>query len=74
MIYDYVWEMLTTLFLDPEGLTSELILFYEIFAIFISAMIFRLMLSPIFYLFRIAAAQYRAIMPKEKIRSRNFKD
>jgi hypothetical protein len=72
MIYDYVYDLITTLFIDITLLSDNVAFFLELFMVLLSAYIFRLMLSPIFYLFRISAAQYRSIMPKEKIRSRRF--
>ena len=75
MIYDYVYEFITTLFIDPELLSSEGQLFLEMLMIFLAAVIFRFMLSPIGFMFKIAAAQFKAIGgPKTRVRARNFYD
>ena len=75
MIYEYVYELITTLFIDPELLSAEGQLFLEFLMIFLAAIIFRFMLSPVAFLFKIAAAQYKAIGgPKTRIRARNFYD
>lgn len=75
MIYDYVHELITTLFIDPTMLSAEGQLFLELLMIYLAALVFRFMLAPIGFLFRIAAAQYKAIGgPKTRIRARNFYD
>ena len=72
MIYEYIYELLNTLFIDSSLLSVEAYFLFELMTMFLSALILRLMLSPVFYLFRIASAQYRAILPKQKIRTRDF--
>ena len=75
MIYEYVYDLITTLFIDPTLLSDQGALFLEFLMIFLAATIFRFMLSPIAFLFKIAAAQYKAIGgPKTRIRARNFYD
>lgn len=75
MIYDYVYELITTLFVDPELLSAEGQMFLELLMLFLAAVIFRFMLSPVGFLFKIAAAQWKAIGgPKTRVRARNFYD
>jgi hypothetical protein len=75
MIYDYVYELITTLFVDPTLLSAEGQMFLELLMLFLAAVIFRFMLSPIGFLFKIAAAQWKAIGgPKTRVRARNFYD
>ena len=75
MIYDYVYSFITTLFIDPTLLSAEGQLFLEMLMIFLAAVIFRFMLSPVGFLFKIASAQFKAIGgPKTRIRARNFYD
>lgn len=75
MIYDYVYSFITTLFIDPTLLSAEGQLFLEMLMIFLAAVVFRFMLSPVGFLFKIAAAQFKAIGgPKTRIRARNFYD
>lgn len=75
MIYDYVYDLITTLFIDPTLLSAEGQMFLELLMIFLAAIIFRFMLSPIGFLFKIAAAQFKAIGgPKTRVRARNFYD
>jgi hypothetical protein len=75
MIYDYIYDLITTLFIDPELLSSEGLVFLEIMMIYLSAILLRFMLAPVFILFRVAAAQYKAIGgPKARIRARSFYD
>jgi hypothetical protein len=61
MIYDYVYELFTTLFIDPDLISDEALIFLEIMMIYISAIIFKFMLYPVGVLFRIAATQYKNI-------------
>jgi hypothetical protein len=73
MIYDYVYELITTLFIDPELLTANGLIFLEIMMIYLASIIFRFMLAPVFIMFKVAAAQYKAIGgPKTRVRARNF--
>jgi uncharacterized protein (UPF0333 family) len=75
MIYDYVYELITTLFVDPTVLSAEGQMFLELLMLFLAAVIFRFMLSPVGFLFKIAAAQWKAIGgPKTRVRARNFYD
>jgi hypothetical protein len=75
MIYDYVYELITTLFVDPTLLSAEGQFFLELLMLFLAAVVFRFMLSPIGFLFKIAAAQWKAIGgPKTRVRARNFYD
>lgn len=75
MIYDYVYNLITTLFIDPTLLSAEGGLFLELLMIYLAALVFRFMMSPVAYLFKIAAAQFKAIGgPKQRIRARNFYD
>jgi hypothetical protein len=75
MIYEYVYELITTLFIDPELLSAEGQMFLELLMIFLAATIFRFMLAPVGFLFKISAAQFKAIGgPKTRIRARNFFD
>jgi hypothetical protein len=75
MIYEYVYDLITTLFIDPTLLSAEGQMFLELLMIFLAAIIFRFMLSPIGFLFKIAAAQFKAIGgPKTRVRARNFYD
>ena len=75
MIYNYVYELITTLFVDPELLSAEGQMFLELLMLFLAAVIFRFMLSPVGFLFKIAAAQWKAIGgPKTRVRARNFYD
>jgi len=75
MIYEYVYDLITTLFIDPTLLSSEGQMFLEFLMIFLAAIIFRFMLAPVGFLFKIAAAQFKAIgAPKTRIRARNFYD
>ena len=75
MIYDYVYDLITTLFIDPALLSAEGVMFLELLMIFLTATIFRFMLAPIGFLFKISAAQFKAIGgPKTRIRPRNFYD
>jgi hypothetical protein len=75
MIYDYIYELITTLFIDPDLLSPEGLVFLEIMMIYLSAILLRFMLTPIFILFRVAATQYKAIGgPKMRIRARSFYD
>lgn len=75
MIYDYVYDLITTLFIDPTLLSAQGQLFLEFLMIFLAAVIFRFMMSPVGFLFKIAAAQFKAIGgPKTRIRARNFYD
>ena len=75
MIYDYVYELITTLFVDPVRLSAEGQMFLELLMLFLAAVIFRFMLSPVGFLFKIAAAQWKAIGgPKTRVRARNFYD
>ena len=60
-IYDYVYDLFTTLFIDPSLISSEALIFLEIIMIFTAALIFRFMLYPIGLIFKIAATQYRSI-------------
>jgi hypothetical protein len=68
MLYEYVYELITTLFIDITMLSSELVFFLELFMIFITASLIRFFLIPIFYLFKISASTYRNIFPKTRIR------
>lgn len=61
MIYDYVYELFTTLFIDPTLISPEATIFLEIIMIFTAAIIFRFMLYPIGLIFRVAATQYKNI-------------
>jgi len=75
MIYEYVYELITTLFVDPDLLSAEGQMFLELLMLFLAAVIFRFMLSPVGFLFKIAAAQWKAIGgPKTRVRARNFYD
>lgn len=75
MIYEYVYDLITTLFIDPTLLSAEGQMFLELLMIFLAAIIFRFMLSPIGFLFKIAAAQFKSIGgPKTRVRARNFYD
>jgi len=75
MIYDYVYELITTLFIDPDLLSAEGVIFLELLMIYLAAIILRFMLAPVGFLFKIAAAQFKAIGgPKTRIRARNFYD
>jgi uncharacterized protein (UPF0333 family) len=75
MIYEYVYELITTLFVDPTLLSAEGQMFLELLMLFLAAVIFRFMLSPVGFLFKIAAAQWKAIGgPKTRVRARNFYD
>jgi hypothetical protein len=75
MIYDYVYELITTLFVDPTVLSAEGQMFLELLMLFLAAVVFRFMLSPVGFLFKIAAAQWKAIGgPKTRVRARNFYD
>lgn len=75
MIYEYVYELITTLFVDPDLLSAEGQMFLELLMLFLAATIFRFMLSPVGFLFKIAAAQWKAIGgPKTRVRTRNFYD
>jgi hypothetical protein len=50
-------------------------MFLELLMIFLAATIFRFMLAPVGFLFKISAAQFKAIGgPKTRIRARNFYD
>jgi hypothetical protein len=61
MIYDYVYELFTTLFIDPDLISPEALIFLEIMMIYIAAVIFKFMLYPVGLVFRLAANQYRNI-------------
>lgn len=75
MIYEYVYDLITTLFIDPTLLSPEGGLLLEFLMIYLAALVFRFMMSPVAYLFKIAAAQFKAIGgPKQRIRARNFYD
>jgi hypothetical protein len=75
MIYDYIYELITTLFIDPDLLSPEGLVFLEIMMIYLSAILLRFMLTPIFIMFKVAAAQYKAIGgPKTRIRARSYYD
>lgn len=68
MIYDYVYELITTLFIDITLLSPELSFFVELFMLFITIALIRFFLIPVFYLFKISASQYRNILPKTRFR------
>jgi hypothetical protein len=75
MIYEYVYDLITTLFIDPTLLSNEGEMFLELLMIFLAATIFRFMLAPVGFLFKIAATQFKAIGgPKTRIRKRDFYD
>jgi uncharacterized protein (UPF0333 family) len=75
MIYQYVHDIITTLFIDPDLLSAEGQMFLEFLMIFLAAIVFRWMLTPVGVLFKVAAASFKAIGgPKTRIRARNFYD
>ncbi len=53
MIYEYVYDLITTLFIDPTLLSAEGQMFLELLMIFLAAIIFRFMLAPVGFLFKI---------------------
>jgi hypothetical protein len=61
MIYDYVYELFTTLFIDPDLISPEALIFLEIMMIYVAAVIFKFMLYPVGLIFKVAATQYRSI-------------
>jgi hypothetical protein len=75
MIYDYIEDIITTLFVDPTILSAEGAMLLEFLMLFLAAAVFRFMFAPIMILFKIAAATFKAIGgPKTRIRARNFYD
>jgi hypothetical protein len=75
MIYEYVYDLITIWFIDPDLLSAEGVMFLELLMIFLAATIFRFMLAPVGFLLKISAAQFKAIGgPKTRIRARNFYD
>jgi hypothetical protein len=75
MIYDFVEDVITTLFVDPTILSVEGAMFLEFLMLFLSAIILRFMFAPVGIMFKVAAASFKAIGgPKTRIRARNFYD
>jgi hypothetical protein len=68
MFYNYVYELITTLFIDITLLSDELLFIVELGMLLLTIQLIRFFLIPLFYVFKISASVYRNILPKTRFR------
>lgn len=73
MIYDYIYQLISTLFVDPTTLSATGQLILELLMLYLAALVLKFMFAPVALMFKIAAAQFKAVGgPKIRIRPRSF--
>lgn len=73
MIYDYIYELISTLFINPLSLGVYGAIFFEFFTLYLCFEIFRVMLYPLMFLLRLIIAIGKGFSGKpQKIRARSF--